>query len=99
MVILVLSSLFTLFYSKFNPAEYQRLSRDLTTKELKEHTRMGKFEFRQVDWANDSGLPGLIITNYINVSDDKMAEVQGAELVDKTVNSFGDEEYRLIEIK
>lgn len=91
--------IFTLFYSRFDPAEYQKLSQELTTDELKEHTRMGKFEFRRVDWTNDSKLSGLIVTNHINVSDQKVEEIKAAELISKTENNFGDEEYRLIEIK
>lgn len=91
--------IFTLFYSQFDPAEYQRLSQELTKEELKEHTKMGKFEFRKVDWTNDSKLPGLIVTNHINVSDDKVKEIKGAELIEKTANNFGDEQYRLIEIR
>lgn len=91
--------IFTLFYSEFDPTEYQKLSQELTTEELKEHTRMGKFEFRRVDWTNDSKLPGLIVTNHINVSDQKVEEIREAELISKTLNNFRDEEYRLIEIK
>lgn len=90
--------IFFLFYSKFDPAEEQRLSSQLSEEELKEHTRLGKFEFRQTAWLSDSQEPGLIVTNSINVSDEKIGQIEAAKLIGKTINKFGDEQYRLIEI-
>jgi len=90
--------IFFLFYSQFDPVEEQRLSSQLSEEELKEHTRLGKFEFRQTAWLSDSQKPGLIVTNSINVSDEKIEQIESAKLIGKTVNNFGDEQYRLIEI-
>lgn len=93
--------IFMLFYGKFDPAEYQKLSLELSPEDLKEHTGFGKYEFRDLYWPIDQKLKNtLIVTSPINIGDEKIEQVHNEkiEIIDRMYNLFGEESMRFISV-
>ena len=92
--------IFWLLNSQIDPHWYQQYSSQPGFDPTKKNVDVGKYHFRQVDWSVDGYVANtLILTNFINVSDDKVRSNPKAKLLETIFDPEGHELGRVIQIQ